>query len=288
MIDHERCAALVESLAAKSEVRETACASGTMPFRLWAYEGKGDAPTVVLCHGGSGSWTHWIANIEPLTQRFTVVAPDLPGLGDAASLPDGCTAEDAAHWLGEGIAQVVDGRCHLVAFSWGCIPASIVAASGRVDLASLLLIGPAALGPMPKRPALEPLIRRTPDMTAAEVDDANRENLARLMIADRGRIDELAVYLQTLNTQRSRFNSPQFAGTRLVLDSLATLSVPTCIVYGELDATARPNIGYRREQLLAVRPDIRFEVHPGAGHWLQYEAAPEFNGLLSEWVMGNN
>ncbi len=288
MIDHERCAALVESLAAKSEMQETACANGTMPFRRWPCQGADDAQTIVLCHGGSGSWTHWIANIETLAQRFHVVAPDLPGLGDAASLPDGDTAEDAAHWLGEGIAEVVDGRCHLAAFSWGCIPASMVAASGRLDLASLLLIGPAGLGPMPERPALEPLIRRTPDMSAEEVDDANRENLARLMIADRQRIDDLAVYLQTLNTRRSRFNSPQFAGTRLVLDSLAALSVPTCIVYGELDATARPNIGYRREQLLAVRPDIRFEVHPGAGHWLQYEAAREFNALLVEWVTGNS
>ncbi|MCH7742660.1 MAG: hypothetical protein IIB71_08370 [Proteobacteria bacterium] len=55
-------------------------------------------------------------------------------------------------------------------------------------------------------------------MTAGQIYDANKENLARLMFYKRHRIDDMAVYLQTTNTNRARFNSSQFARSTLVLD----------------------------------------------------------------------
>jgi len=57
---------------------ETPLANGRMVWRTW---GAGDP--VVLLHGGSGSWTHWIRNIEPLSKHFTVFVPDLPGHGES-------------------------------------------------------------------------------------------------------------------------------------------------------------------------------------------------------------
>jgi 2-hydroxy-6-oxonona-2,4-dienedioate hydrolase len=45
-------------------------------------------PPVVLFHGGSGSWTHWVRNIQPLVAAGRqVIAADLPGFGDSASPP---------------------------------------------------------------------------------------------------------------------------------------------------------------------------------------------------------
>jgi pimeloyl-ACP methyl ester carboxylesterase len=43
---------------------------------------------LVLLHGGSGSWTHWLRNVEHLSQFRTVWALDIPGFGDS-SLPAG-------------------------------------------------------------------------------------------------------------------------------------------------------------------------------------------------------
>ncbi len=43
---------------------------------------------MVLLHGGSGSWTHWIRNIPMLLACGRQVwAQDLPGFGDSASPP---------------------------------------------------------------------------------------------------------------------------------------------------------------------------------------------------------
>jgi len=39
----------------------------------------------VLLHGGTGSWMHWIRNVEALSRDMMVVVPDLPGSGESAS-----------------------------------------------------------------------------------------------------------------------------------------------------------------------------------------------------------
>ena len=54
---------------------------GRMMWHVWG-EGSGK-PILLLFHGGSGSWIHWIRNVQPLAQHFTVYAADLPGLGDS-------------------------------------------------------------------------------------------------------------------------------------------------------------------------------------------------------------
>lgn len=280
-MDEQALKSRVAEVEAMAEIVETRCGHGTMPFRVWN-EGAGEP--VVLLHGGSGSWTHWIANIDALARHHEVIVPDLPGLGEAATLPQGYSAADAAHWVAEGINRIDALGFHLVGFSWGCIVAAIVAARDNPVLKSLCLVGPAGLGEMPEPPDIKPLRKRTPEMSAVEAAETNRENLARLMIHDREKIDDLAVYLQTINTERSRFNSPQFARTTLVADHLAKVTRPTKVVYGEYDATARPNIAYREELLHHIRSDIEFEVLPGVGHWAQYEDAATFNAMLDDWI----
>ena len=50
-------------------------------------------PPLVLLHGGSGSWLHWVRNVEHFSQTRSVWVLDIPGFGDS-SLPDGVTDAD--------------------------------------------------------------------------------------------------------------------------------------------------------------------------------------------------
>ncbi|HKI74966.1 MAG TPA: alpha/beta hydrolase [Pseudomonadales bacterium] len=276
---------LVRRVAAGAEVVNTPCAEGEMKFRRW---NRGGGDIVVLLHGGSGSWTHWIANIEPLSAQFDVVAMDLPGLGESAALPEGYSAADAARWTAEGLRRVIgDARFHLVCFSWGCTVGATLAPGFGDKVRSMMLTGPAALGDILRRPQMQPLLRRNRGMTEAQIFETNRENLARLMIHDRQRIDDLAVWLQTENTNRSRFNSPQFARSSLVLDGLRQVSAPLYVVYGEFDAPAYPNFEIREQRLREVRPDLTFEIIDGGGHWVQYELADVFNRKCIDWILAN-
>ena len=69
--------AFVEGVAAEAQRIETPCGDGSMVWRVW-----GSGPPLVLFHGGYGSWMHWIRNVLVLAREFTVIAPDLPGLGE--------------------------------------------------------------------------------------------------------------------------------------------------------------------------------------------------------------
>ena len=274
-------------LESQCDLIETDCADGKMPFRIWSPSASEQiaSEAVVLLHGGSGSWNHWVRNIETLSLYYQVIVPDLPGLGDAASLSRGYRPRDAAGWVAKGIRQVNHNQpYHLVAFSWGCVVASLVAAEQRNLVKSITLVGPASMGRMPKPLLMKPLMPRTPDMSELEVDAANRENLARLMIFDRKKIDDFAVFLQTLNTRRARFRSPQFSSGTFVLDGLAQTQAPLCVIYGDRDAAAYPNIAVRQARVKAVRPDVKFEVVPNNGHWLQYESPEWFNTRCIQWI----
>ena len=289
--DEVSAQAWVEQIAHDATLHHTPCADGTLPIRYWPAlntDGDADAP-VLLIHGGAGSWTHWIRNIQSLRQRRDVIVPDLPGLGDAATLPRGYSPSDAAGPVTDAIRELsLSSRgLHVVGFSWGATVASLIALELGSSLRSLCLVGPGALGDIPLGEGMKPILGRDADMTEADLRALNRENLYRLMFANPDSADELAVYLQGINTARSRFNSPRFAKTNIVKDSLSKISDPTAVIYGDRDAPAWRHRDIRREIVRQVCPHAVFEVMVG-GHWLQYESADEFNRWLATWLGRND
>lgn len=73
----------VERVAAAGTRVETPCGAGRLVWYSW-----GQGRPLLLLHGGSGSWTHWIRNVETLAAAgYQVIAPDLPGSGDSALPP---------------------------------------------------------------------------------------------------------------------------------------------------------------------------------------------------------
>src|SRR5690242_19585691 len=50
------------------------------------YEEKGDGPLLVLLHGFPLDWRMWAAQIDELSSRWHVIAPDFRGFGKS---PDG-------------------------------------------------------------------------------------------------------------------------------------------------------------------------------------------------------
>ena len=278
----------IQALETASTVRWFPCGDGRMPFRHWPSERGADSETVVLLHGGSGSWLHWFRNIAALRQHFNVVAVDLPGLGDAAMCPIESDAHSAAEVTREALSSVIDGEMHIVAFSWGCTITATIMRALESRLKSVMLTGPASVGNLPHRSQMKPLIKRTAEMSREEVLAAQRENLSRLMIHDPEKIDDLAVLLQELNTTRARFSSPQYARQSMVTDGIRGTTTPLYVIYGEYDAPAYPDLEARRRVFTELRPDAKFEIAANAGHWLQYERSNFFNARCIEWLSSNS
>ena len=60
------------------------------------------------------------------------------------------------------------------------------------------------------------------------------------------------------------------------------LSARASTIWGEQDPTAAPHFDERRDRLRQFCPDVSFELLPGVGHWVQYEAHEWFNRRVRE------
>jgi len=274
----ERTVALVAEIAAQAERVETPCGDGAMVWHCW-----GSGPPLVLLHGGYGSWTHWIRNVLPLARRFRVIAPDAPGLGDSATPPEPHTAEGLAAIVVAGLRIVLPpgDRLHLAGFSFGGVLGGHVAAQLGDRVRGFTVVGSNGLG-LERSPT--PLRRVAPGASEAEEFATHRYNLNQLMIADPGKIDALALHLQKTNHARARLRSRRFSRSDALVRALPQVSARLDGIWGERDATAYPHLDERARILRGFQPDARFAVVPGAGHWVQYEAADPFNALLADFA----
>jgi 2-hydroxy-6-oxonona-2,4-dienedioate hydrolase len=278
----------IQQLESESLLATAPCHEGAMPFRTWQPWGdQMGGELIVMLHDGSGAWNHWIRNVSVLSDYYELVVPDLPGLGDAASVADGTDPQGIAEIVAAGLTSVLGPRrFHLIAFSWGSAVASLVAPLMGEQVKSIMLVGPASLGKMPEPRRLR-LLSKSSSMTADEISEVNRENLARLMIHDRAKIDQMAVTLHNINTARARYNSPRFSEGDYVLQGLKQTSANLLVLYGSEDAVAVPNLEEKERRIRAIRPDVSFETREGAGHWLQYEDAKWFNRRVVDWIEAN-
>ncbi|MEJ0068001.1 MAG: alpha/beta fold hydrolase [Pseudomonadota bacterium] len=277
--DNEQSAAdIVAAIAATARPVRTPCGDGTMLWRCW-----GSGPALVLLHGGHGAWSHWIRNVQPLAQRFTVIAADMPGFGDSAMAPEPYSAASLAEILVRGLADIVPAGAafHVTGFSFGGVVGGHVAAQAGARCASFTLVGSNGLGL--QRPDIEMgSWRRVTD--PAELAAVHRRNLGALMIADPAKIDDVAVHLQTLNTRRTFIKSRPISRTdtlRTALGQVTAQGTQINGIWGERDATAGSALADREKLLHEIQPGARFRVIPGAGHWVAYEAADAFNATLS-------
>src|ERR1700739_946570 len=60
------------------------------------YTVGGSGPAVVLLHGFAETSRMWAPILQALAAKFTVVAPDLPGIGDSSIPTDGINMKRAA------------------------------------------------------------------------------------------------------------------------------------------------------------------------------------------------
>jgi 2-hydroxy-6-oxonona-2,4-dienedioate hydrolase len=268
-------AAVVASIEGRAEVRRTPCGAGSMVWRIW-----GEGPPLALLHGGYGSWTHWIRNVDPLAERYRVLVPDLPGLGDSDLPPEPDKPEAIAEIVASGLRSLLTAgeTVDIAGFSFGGLIGGLVAEQLAARARSLVLVGSGGLGVRRGAPIDLVTWRDLPDEAARRT--AHLENLAILMFADRAEIDDLAVYLQVRNATRARLRSRLLSKIPALSTAIPRMSARLHGLWGERDVTAQGVLEEIRRLHQSLQPGTCLTVIPRAGHWVQYEAADEFNDAL--------
>lgn len=75
----------VEQSLARVEEKEVQVGDHQMRYLIG---GPGDAPVLLLLHGFGGDKTNWMRMARPLTEKYRIVVPDLPGFGESTRLPN--------------------------------------------------------------------------------------------------------------------------------------------------------------------------------------------------------
>ncbi|NLG20552.1 MAG: alpha/beta fold hydrolase [Actinomycetales bacterium] len=236
-----------------------------------AYERAGTGPPVVLVHGFVGdARSTWGAQIDALSDEFTVIAWDAPGAGHSTDPPEDLGIEGYADCLAELLAALGIDSAHLVGLSFGATVV-LVAAHRHPGLGfSLTFVGGYAgwVG----------------SLGAAEAD----RRLERSLAVSRLPVDDFVAALapsmfspgapaDLVDAMRASLRESRPAGFRAMARAshpdqshlLAAVDVPTLLLYADRDLRAPVAVG---EALQRALPGSELVVLPGVGHAMPVEA----------------
>jgi pimeloyl-ACP methyl ester carboxylesterase len=109
--------------------------------------GRGD-DVIVLLHGWPENWYEWVEVMPELARDHTVVAVDLPGLGDSHGSPPSYDKKTLAGYVHRLVADELGyGRVHVVGHDFGAGVAFAYAAFHREAVADLTLLDFPLAGP---------------------------------------------------------------------------------------------------------------------------------------------
>lgn len=267
---------LQERLARAAQVQRVPFAGGQVTWRRFGE----DAPLVLL-HGGHGSGWHWVHNIESLAKRYTVWVPDLPGYGDS-DLPASASLDGLVDGTIESLDRLIGASTpvRLVGFSFGGLVAARLA-ERRGGASQLALFGPAGHGG-PRRARGELRAWRGLAPQSNGWNAVMRHNLLMHMLHAPDAIDEMALRIHGEACLRTRFHSKAISRAAGLASALDHYGGPLLLAWGEHDVTAFPDAVTKT--LGNGRHNCRTHTVPGAGHWVQYEAALAVNELLASWL----
>jgi pimeloyl-ACP methyl ester carboxylesterase len=100
----------------------------------------GSGPTVVLIHGYAETSAMWRPVARQLSQRFTVIAPDLPGIGGSSIPERGLDMTTSAARVRAAVRSLGHDKVRVVGHDIGLMVAYAYAAAYRQDVLKLALM----------------------------------------------------------------------------------------------------------------------------------------------------
>jgi pimeloyl-ACP methyl ester carboxylesterase len=260
------------------------------------YLGGGQGPALLMIHGIAVSSEHWRDVLEPLAQRHSVIAPDLPGHGMSGGGPGDYSLGNLASGLRDLLLSLGHERATLVGHSLGGGIAMQFAYQFPEMVERLVLVSSGGLGPEVS-PVLRAAALPGADLfigATASVGEKAGSAVGRALAAIGMRpgpdVAEVArgyaalaepqrrkAFLATLRSVVGTKGQQVSAADRLYLAE----EVPVLIVWGSRDPIIPARHGEEAHRML---PGSRLEIFEGAGHLPQVEEPLRFISVLERFL----
>lgn len=251
-----------------------------------AYERVGTGPPLVLLHGGVGDGrATWRAQLDGLSDEFTVVAWDAPGAGHSSDPPTWFRLPDYADCLAAFVDALSLERPHVVGLSFGAglaiqfydrhpgIPRSLVLAGAYAGWG----------GSLPPE-QVEQRLQLALDLAGRPPMDLVNELLPSMFSgsAPQEKVDGFGESMLRFHPRGLEVMARSFAEADL-RDVLPRVQVPTLLLYGDEDVRSPLPVA---ERIHSKIPSSRLVVMPEVGHVSCIEAAEVFNGEVRAFLRG--
>ena len=244
----------------------------------------GTGHPILMFHGGMGSWTHWVRNIQPIAEYFEVRAIDAPSYGKSERVNYALTPAEYLQVVIASVGHLIvrDESFSIVGFSFGAALGSAVAAHFGDRLRAITVIGPGGFS-IEGRPRLNFIRYSDVKNDPHAYRNALRHNLLQLMLKHPESIDEDVLNMQKQNVEQASFNSRNVSALPILPQNLGKAGCRVQLIYGQDDVTAFPSIETRAEMIRTYVPNLKLHVLPNVGHWAMFEGAAEVNKLIIDF-----
>lgn len=256
----------------------------------------GDGPAVVLLHGGgpgASGQSNYVRNIEPLSEHFRVIVPDMPGYGRSTK---GIDQRDPFGDLAGALRGLLDElglhSAHLVGNSYGGSAALRLALDAPARVNRLVLMGPGGIGTTRALPT--PGLRKLLAYYGGSGPSRSKleEFIRTYLVHDGTAIPAEAIearYQASIDPDviaNPPLQRPSSLRTLLRMDftrdrRLSQLCTPTLAIWGAQDKVNRPSGGHT---LARIMPHCDLLQVADTGHWVQWERSDLFNATLRTFL----
>ena len=261
--------------------------------------GHGDP--VVLFHGWPETWYEWRHVMPALAKNYTVIAPDLRGLGDSSKPLTGYDGKTVAEDIHQLVTQLGFKTIFLVGHDIGSFVAYSYAAAHPSEVKRLVImdVPPAGFFPPGRPPFWWVLFHQTPDLPEALVQGKemmylswfyhNAYNPAAITQAD---INEYVSHYSAPGGMHAGFEYYRAFPQDVVQNqnySKTKLTMPVLAVGGANSPVGGPNITMSSVVygMKILAQNVQGIVVPNSGHWIP-EEQPEFViKMLENFFDGN-
>jgi pimeloyl-ACP methyl ester carboxylesterase len=260
-----------------------------------AYLDEGHGDVILLLHGMAGSSQTWRSVLRPLSRKYRVIAPDLPGHGNSAKPRSDYSLGAFAVMLRDFLDELGVAHATVVGQSLGGGIAMQFVYQHPDYCRRLILMNSGGLGPdvgwtlrllsAPGAELIMPIIAPPPVVSAG---DKVRSWFGKLGIQSPRGSEIWSAYSSFADAEtrqafiRTLRSVVDYRGQAVsALNRLHVAAMPVMVIWGDQDAIIPVEHAYAARE---ARPDVRLEILPGVGHFPQVERPTEVVDLIDDFI----